>query len=245
MTSRSYVILAVLFGTLGVAQCIRWNSSGTITPGCLLNFLPGTAFLVAYILSGKFRRRLFHVVAIPLCLLTVGIWGFVAMGVEMVIDATAEVTDVRRYGEILDSYWNSSRDLVSHFPRPIPAEASDVRFSFRPAFFQGAAHIQLRYSLPSEEIAELHACFAERKTRSFFGGDTNDHMNMKEGMPTSFFYTADTEDRKFPIDYEIMIFDEVLKEEDRPPGFYWNHGRSHGVAISRKRSEIVYWAESW
>jgi hypothetical protein len=44
-------------------------------------------------------------------------------------------------------------------------------------------------------------------------------------------------------DYEIMIFDPVLT--NRPPGFYWNHGQSHGVAISTARNEIVYWAEAW
>ncbi|GAJ14113.1 unnamed protein product, partial [marine sediment metagenome] len=80
---------------------------------------------------------------------------------------------------------------------------------------------------------------------SFIGGDTNAHMNMKEGMPTTFFYTGGSDNHEFPDDYEVMIFDNVLKEEDRPEGHYWNHGQSHGVAISKKRNEIVYWAESW
>ena len=39
-----------------------------------------------------------------------------------------------------------------------------------------------------------------------------------------------------------LIFDEVRKE--KPTGS-WNHGHSHGVAISKKRHEIVYWAEVW
>jgi hypothetical protein len=56
---------------------------------------------------------------------------------------------------------------------------------------------------------------------------------------------AAANDHSFPDDYEVMIFDSVLPESERPPGFYWNHGRGHGVAISTNRSEIVYWAESW
>jgi hypothetical protein len=103
----------------------------------------------------------------------------------------------------------------------------------------------LRCSLPPEQIEEWYARFARKKTKSFFGGDMNDHMNMKNGMPTTCFYAADTKERKFPNDYEIMVLDDVLNEEDRPAGFYWNHGRSHGVAISRERHEIVFWAESW
>jgi len=70
-------------------------------------------------------------------------------------------------------------------------------------------------------------------------------MNSKDGMPTTCFFTSDDGQREFPKDYEIMIFDKVFKDEDRPKGFYWNHGYCHGVAISRKRNEIVYWAECW
>ena len=83
------------------------------------------------------------------------------------------------------------------------------------------------------------------KTKSFFGGYSGDHINMKEGMPTTDFHTSGSSDRKFPKDFEVMIFDKILKKEDRPDEFYWNHGRSHGVAISKQRNEIVYWAEHW
>lgn len=64
-------------------------------------------------------------------------------------------------------------------------------------------------------------------------------------MPTTHFFTSGSDNREFPDDFEIMIFDEVLKEENRPEGHYWNHGDSHGVAISKEKGEIVYWAESW
>lgn len=240
-----YLILAILFGVVGVVQCVRWSSSGTITIGYLLNFVPTVAFLVAYGVSRNISRKAVHIVAIPLCLLALGFWGFVTLGVEMFIDATTEVTDVRKYADILNDYWSYNQDLVSHFPRPIPSDADGVRFSFLPAFLQGGAHIQLRYSSLPNRISELYDHFAAEKTKSFVGGDTNDHMNMKGGMPTTFFYTSGSDSHEFPDDYEIIIFDKVLKEEDRPQGHYWNHGQSHGVAISKERSEIVYWAESW
>ena len=70
-------------------------------------------------------------------------------------------------------------------------------------------------------------------------------MNAKDGMPTTCFMTGDGEQNSFPEDYEIMIFDRLLPESERPEGHYWNHGQSHGVAISNERSEIVYWAKVW
>ncbi len=229
-----YLILAILFSVVGVVQCVRWaNAESEWWRVCLFNFLPATVFFVAYLLSRKWRRRVFHAIAIPLCVLAVGFWGSSTVVVEWFISETTEVTDIRKYDKILDAYWGPGCELVSHFPRPIPADAQGIRFSFLPAFLQGGTHIQLRYSLPSEQIEERYAYFAQKKTKSFFGG-----------TPTTSFYIGDTKDGRFPDDYEIMIFDRVLKEEDQPAG-YWNHGQSHGVAISKQRHEIIYWAESW
>lgn len=245
MVGSPYLIVAILFTLLAVVQCIRWGNADATGLACSLSFLPAMAFFIAHLLSRKPRRRMFHAAAIPLCLLVVGVWGCATVAVEWLINGASEVTNVRKYDEILDTRWNSYPDLVSHFPRPIPVDARVIRFSFRPAFMQGGAHVQLRCSLPPEQIEERYTYFARKKTRSFFGGDTTDHMNMKDGMPTTSFYTADTKDRSFPDDYEIMIFDQVVTEESRPAGIYWNHGRCHGVAISKQRNEIVYWAEFW
>ena len=236
---RIYIVLAILLGVVAVLQFVRWSSSsGTITPAYSLSFLPATVFFIAHIISRNSKRKIVHVVAIPFCLLALVFWGLVTLGVEMFI-STTEVTNVRRYDKILNDYWSFNSELVSHFPRPIPSDANNVRFSFRPKFLQGGAHIQLRYATSPEIIADVYTRFSERKTKSFTGGDTNDHVNMKEGMPTTFFYTSSSGNDEFPDDYEIMIFDKILKKEN------WNHGQSHGVAISKKKNEVVYWAESW
>ena len=245
MLNRIYLVLATLFGIAGVVQCVHWGSTGSITIGYLLNFLPAAAFILAYVANRRASRKIAHVVAIPLCFIALVFWGFITVGGEMVVSAITEVTDIREYDDILEDYWKFNEKLVSHFPRPIPSDAKDVSFSFIPAFLQGGAHIQIRYSTPANVTSELYDRFSQTKTKSFMGGDTNDHMNMQEGMPTTFFYTSGSNKREFPKDFEIMIFDEVLKEEDRPDRHFWNHGQSHGVAISKKRNAIVYWAESW
>lgn len=145
-----------------------------------------------------------------------------------------------RYAELRRTWYP---ELVGHFPDAIPADAREPRLSFFPGFLQGGAHFQIRYGLPADQIKALHSRFSSEKTKSFFGGDTNAHMNQTNGMPTTSFYTGTDGRRDFPADYEIMIFDPVLT--NRPPGFYWNHGRSHGVAISTAKNDIVYWAEAW
>ncbi len=246
--NRIYLTLALVFSVLGIVQCFRWHEcSGTITIGYLFNFLPTGIFLIAYALGRSVRREVVHAIVIPLCLLGVGFWGFFTVIIEEFLRETTEVTNVRKYETILSDYWIShgAGNLVGHFPRPIPSDAEDVHFSFLPAFLQGGAHVQLRYRAAPAVISELYEQFSGEKTMSFTGGDINDHMNLKEGMPTTFFYTSGSKNHRFPGDYEIMIFDPVLLEADRQPGFYWNHGRSHGVAISKMRNEIVYWAESW
>lgn len=190
---------------------------------------------------GRMRtKRLFSILA--LAALGTGVLvlsGFVALAYYIF---PRETNRLDKYAELLAN-WDGR--LVGQFPAEIPADAVLARFSNFPGFMQGGGHIQLRLQLRADRIGQLHLGMAERKTKSFFGGHTSQHMNAKEGMPTTFFHTGDFSDLSFPDDYEIMIFDKLLPESERSSGFYWNHGQSHGVAISPMRSEIVYWAEAW
>jgi hypothetical protein len=141
----------------------------------------------------------------------------------------------------LRAKWDAS--LVEHFPKKIPPSATLKRFCHFPGYLQRGAYIQLRLRLTPERIGELYDEFSRRRTRSYFGGDINSHANGPERMPTTFFRTAEARTGPFPDDYEIMVLDPAIPES--ADGQNWNHGRSHGVAISRERNEIVYWAERW
>jgi len=167
---------------------------------------------------------------------------FIGVAVLWHFTIPSETHSLRKYAG-LRARWDQK--LVGHFPESIPETAGLKKFSHFPGFLQGGAHIQLRLELPRSEIKTLRARFLQERTKSFFGGDTNDHMNVVNGMPTTFFMTGEEDQHEFPADYEVMIFDPVLPESERPDGHYWNHGQSHGVAISEKRNEIIYWAESW
>lgn len=240
--SGIYVVLAVLSGVAGIALCVQLAGIPGITKmGYVVGFLPAAGFLLGYAATRNSKRIVLHVIFLPLCLLALAFWGPHAF-TAFTWDNPGEITDVGQYEGILSRHWEN--ELVSHFPRPIPSDARNVRFSFRPAFLQGGAHVQLRHSAPPGEIRRLYAQFSEKKTKSFIGGEADDDENRRERMPTTSFYTSGSGNNEFPDDYEVMVFDKVPKEEDWTEG-YWDHGQSHGVAISKERNEIVYWAESW
>jgi hypothetical protein len=239
--SRIYLILAVFFGIIGIVQCIRLGIHfQNFTIVGLTFFLPAITCFISYFCMVKWKQKSVHSVLMPLCTVVILYWGVMSLAAVMFRDVTTEVTNVMKYDNILNDYWSNSY-LVSHFPRPIPSDANNIKFSFLPSFLQGSAHIQLRYSTSSNKIAELYDLFSEKKTKSFLGGGKTDHLNIEGGMPTTCFYTNDVDEINFPDDYEIMVFDEVSNSEKAP----WNHGKSHGVAISKKRNEIVYWVEEW
>jgi len=156
-----------------------------------------------------------------------------------------EIKSVRKYRELKTKLWHEP-DLIEHFPEDIAPNATNSKLSYYPGFLQGGAHFQVRYQLPSHQIEELYVMFKGKGTKIFVGGNTNIHMNEENGMPTTSFYTSDVDGYEgtfFPDDYEIMILDEIPPEV--PEGHSWNHGRSHGVAISKTKNEIIYWAELW
>ncbi|MBD2690706.1 hypothetical protein [Anabaena catenula] len=151
------------------------------------------------------------------------------------------VTDTSRYQEIRHQTW-SDFELIKHFPKEIPADPKTVRMAYSPGSVQGSSFLQVRFQQPSEKIQKLLLQYSKSAVREYRGGDTNDHSNQPNGLPTTFFYTSDSATEAFPQTYKIF----VLKAQDQgKPGFKWNHGNSYGVAIDSSTSEIVYWAEKW
>jgi hypothetical protein len=150
------------------------------------------------------------------------------------------VTDTSRYSEIRQKLV-SDKYQVKHFPKGIPADAKDVRIAYSPGFSQGGSFFQIRLKQSPEKIKQLLSQYKSVAKHEYKGGNTNDHANLPNGVPTTFFYTSDAEE-SFPPSYEVL----VLNAQDRgSPGFKWNHGDSYGVAIDSSASEIVYWAEQW
>jgi hypothetical protein len=151
------------------------------------------------------------------------------------------ITDTSRYGEIRNQRW-SNNDLVRHFPHDIPSDAQGVRIAYSHGLLPGSSFFQARLKQPPEKIQKLLSQYRNQAKYKYIGGNTNDHANQPNGVPTTFFYTSDSPAESFPASYEIL----VLNAQDQgKPGFKWNHGDSYGVAIDSSAAEIIYWAEKW
>ncbi|MEH2386727.1 MAG: hypothetical protein V7K14_13315 [Nostoc sp.] len=151
------------------------------------------------------------------------------------------ITDTSRYKEIRNQLW-SNKDEVKHFPNEIPTDAKDVHLAYSPEFLPAGSFFQIRLKEPPKKIEKLLSQYSSSAKHKYKGGNTNDHINEPNGVPTTFFYTSDSHTESFPTTYEIL----VLNAEDKGrPGFKWNHGDSYGVAINSSASEIIYWSEKW
>jgi len=137
-------------------------------------------------------------------------------------------TDPRDYQLVLHELQGQDYN-IEHFPLAIPADASHVRFYYQPHFLQGAMFLQLRYQISSQQIKLLYNHFTSLKHRIVHGDETPDLLFF-ETSDASQFPPGHHHIGKFPEDYEI-----VLLSPER-------YRMAHGVAISKKRNEIVYWA---
>lgn len=240
------LFFTILLFFTGIWFCYDWHLEEVNLALCLFNFIPFLLFLAAYMLirnlSEKSKIRIAVNIISSLILACYILFLYV---MNFWIPVIYGIRNIEKYPSILKNNWR--KDLVEHFPRKISVDAKDIRFFYRMGFMQGGSCIQLYYSTSPEKINELYERFSKMKTRSFQGGGKYEHIN-QGGMPTTNFYFENTVDHKFPDDYELMIFDWVPSEKEkkrRNLQISFNHGKSHGVAISKKRNKILYWAESW
>ena len=241
--NRIYLLLAVIMTVVITVQLVRWHRIYGLefNDRKLMIFAPAFAFSLSYILTKKCRKKSRHIGAICLSVLALGFWGLLTLVIGAEGEMFGPIIDIARYNAVVDDYWSFNKDLVSQFPRPIPADAKNVHFYFRPHFLTGGSCVQLRCTLPPDEISGLYDRFAKISTRSFYGGNIIENNETESGQYTTDFYTGDTPDLIFPKDYEIMAFDPPVKKDPEDS----KDNVSHGVAISKRRNEIVYWAEAW
>jgi hypothetical protein len=151
------------------------------------------------------------------------------------------ITDTSQYQEIRNHKWTDIQQ-IQHFPPQIPNNAQVLQMAYASGVIPGSSSLQIRLKQPPAKIKNLLTQYRKISQYQYQGGNTNNHINQPNGVPTTFFYTSDSEIETFPSSYEIL----VLKAEDKSQsGSKWNHGNSYGVAIDVASSEIVYWAEKW
>lgn len=153
------------------------------------------------------------------------------------------ITDIDSYADIVETW---DKEFVAHFPDPIAIDVEKARFSYFPGFLQGGAHIQLWLAPQPEQLIDVERKFSEQAilvTNTIEHSKNQNQSIDKEPAPLPPFHVApDGDINEFPDNFTLYY---LVARPGTTQGFLWNHGRTTGVAVSRKPPEIVYWAESW
>jgi hypothetical protein len=236
-------LLALLAAVYGWVHFYQMGSGIHLSWVFLL--FPGAVMLINYEAKGGNLS----VFALALCLALSLFFSLVAVIGQSFRTELAEVTDPKRYSEKLEGYWKSNApELVAHFPVVIPPDAERVKFYFNPSFLQGGARLYLHYATTSERIQALYEKYSQQRTKEYDLRGKSKLVSVEHQRLLPPFLTGEGDEhwQHFPDDFDIMYFDPFIPEATMAKsGFFWNHGEGHGVGISRKRSEIIYWAEYW
>lgn len=147
-------------------------------------------------------------------------------------------TDLRQYPKLMSQAGSSP--LLAHFPRAIPADARNVQMYNDPGPMQAPTMLQLRYTTTPEQIAILTARYTPKAVAKMTGGD-DDPFARKPSLFDKDKVTGEqyTGLGSFPSDFQILV---LYRDPDEPAD---THELTYsGVAISKKRNEIVYWMEA-
>ena len=212
-------------------------------PPLMVQAFPTASLLVASAWIWATKRFTSWVAALSM-LLALFVTMIVSVSGEMA-EATQNVTDAKQYQRTLNGYWKSSApELVSHFPKSIPPEASEVHFLFTPKFLMGGARLYLHYQTSGDEIRRLREIASKSRTSSIgLDGHVAGAPNINH-FPLPLYLPRFSTGAELPEDFECCYFDPIpstiLGQE-----WIWNHGQTHGMAFSEKRNEVIFWAEFW
>lgn len=224
-----FMVLTALI-VIGGSYLVWKTSGGFLTAVVLALVVIGGMMLAMW---RQPKNKGLHSTAI---LILVGFCLFVIACVAAASMFQYEAKSARRYNYVMKRFWKTN-SLVAHFPRPIPAGATDVQFYYQTTLGMGGSDIQLAYTTTPQEIDALYRRFSRMRTTSTVSLKDQEWL-----YPGGILATAKHQPPISPIpaDYEVMAFDKL------PPGQTWDRlGKGHGVMISKQRHRIVYWAQYW
>jgi hypothetical protein len=150
-------------------------------------------------------------------------------------ESTTVTTDVTRYERVLRITGYPQNPLTKYYPASIPDSADNVMFSFMPAIGQGGQNTDLKFSADRYSIESYDTAFSQLAQWEGKAGSPEAEQNgIFLGTLAVFGYP------ELPSDFTVY----VLEANPYQPG-NWNHGSLSLVAISPKRLEIIFHAESW
>ncbi|MES2508041.1 MAG: hypothetical protein V4599_15165 [Verrucomicrobiota bacterium] len=207
----------------------------------ILQILPGLILLFGVVCLFVVKRwRL--AILLGTMLLALGL-GFMVLFGQGMAEVAQVQTSPKQYHRTRIKYYSES-ELDDHFPDQIPTEAKNVRFSFLPGFLMGGSHLYLQYETNPEALAKMRA-LAEKHRNPVcnLAGFIADVPEINQ-----FHRPFDLASKPFVDrlgkDFDVYFFDKDFPEMKQDE-WVWNHGQSHGIAISVQRKEVLFWAEDW
>ncbi len=136
----------------------------------------------------------------------------------------AHITDPRQYGETLRNHW-AGDPAIAHFPKTIPTYARNLRFNSLPGFGQGGTETTLIFTTTADRIAALYRDYTKKASVKSY-----DHEIL--GGFVQYSYTPPS---VFPRDFTFFLLNN--------PNTVQNSMGYGGLAISKQRNEVCYWAK--
>jgi len=242
---KVYLLLSIVLLIFGLLITIFFSIPAKLSVILIIfTFLPSLTLFVGYIVGERIKTKLIHIVIIAISIVSFLLLAIYALAFHALNSYSVEENDLSQCATILSNVKNYNPELVSFFPEDCSENVAERRFSYSPALMQGGEHIQLKVALSTEEINDLIDKYRNDSIATYKGGNKNTHSAVDPFIPTTFYYTNDTDENTFPFSFETFVL-YAKSCETKDCGFEWNHGDTSGVAIDTQNNIVIYWAESW
>lgn len=230
MALISFVLFAFIYYFVTVRSANPYYFIGLIFAIPFASFAVITIFTVKEKLKSKVAVILTSVLTVIMPILMC--FAFIFMAIIASIDT---VTDLSKYHRVLKLKDYENNELIKHFPSKIPSNAKNATFSYQPGFLQGGEEYRLKFTTDVNTIESYTKELSQRA--KWIGKSSNREVELNGVEMVSFDSFGYN---KLPVDFTIYL---IISEPYKP--FDWNHGKLSLVAISEKRSEILFFAEHW
>lgn len=230
MAVISFVLFAFIYYFVTVRSVKPYYFMGLIFAIPFASFGAITIFTV----KEKLKRKVAVILTSVLTVIMPIVMGFafIFMAIMASIDT---VTDLNSYHRVLKLKDYENNELIKHFPSKIPSNAKDAIFNYQPGFLQGGEEYRLKFTT---DVNTIESYTKELSQRAKWIGKSSNREAEINGVEMvsfdSFGYN------KLPLDFTIYL---IISEPYKP--FDWNHGELSLVAVSKQRSEIIFFAEDW
>lgn len=214
--------IIILFSLLlGIAFLWGWY---LLVPLFLIIVFPSFLYLLSYKL--KINKIIKSIVI-------TGFWilSFITLFSVLFYETLTDIKSTWRYKWIIKSYENNI--LFEHFPKRIPSNAKNIKFSYFWWFLQWWWFLFLKVKI-DQNLFEQEYDFHKEKELI----DADVPIDILKGYPKYRYIDEDIND------YETLIL--YSKPHKEPSELhYWNHWKVSWIWFNHDSYEIIYWADFW